>query len=405
MPHSSPASQPAPAIGPTDSQERLVFVDVLRVAIIVMVIAHHAAQAYGPTGGTWPITDPQNSDWFRPFYTVNAAVGMGLLFLLAGYFVPRAYDRKGLYRFLKDRWLRIGLPLVTFMLAVHVPVVYLLAGRPALSEFIGSLYNSGWFLVYLHLWFLGHLLLYSVIYATCRRFAAGSGSARWSWAPPNNAAIVAVIAALALITWIIRWWYPVDKWVPLLGVVAAEPAHLPQYVILFAVGVAAYRGDWLRRLPVRLGAFWLGVGLTAAALMYLLQGLAADQWNTVVADGGLNWPSLVRSTWETVIALSLCIGLIVFFREVVHRPNRLIVAMAAASYAAYILHLLIVIGLQAGIEGIAMPSVVKFALVASVGTILAFGVGHLSRYVPGLRTILGTTAHRVGQVEVPSRAD
>src|SRR5512133_1471558 len=108
MPHSSPASQPAPAIGPTDSQERLVFVDVLRVAIIVMVIAHHAAQAYGPTGGTWPITDPQNSDWFRPFYTVNAAVGMGLLFLLAGYFVPRAYDRKGLYRFLKDRWLRIG---------------------------------------------------------------------------------------------------------------------------------------------------------------------------------------------------------------------------------------------------------------------------------------------------------
>ncbi len=52
----------------------------------------------------------------------------------------------------------------------------------------------------------------------------------------------------------------------------------------------------MRRLPVRLGAFWLGVGLTAAALMYLLQGLAADRWNIVVADGGgPNWPSLVRS--------------------------------------------------------------------------------------------------------------
>ncbi|HEX6760180.1 MAG TPA: hypothetical protein VF086_17500 [Propionibacteriaceae bacterium] len=46
-------------MGPTDSQERLVFGDVLRVAVIVMVIAHHAAQAYGPTGGTWPVTDPQ----------------------------------------------------------------------------------------------------------------------------------------------------------------------------------------------------------------------------------------------------------------------------------------------------------------------------------------------------------
>jgi hypothetical protein len=57
----------------------MVFVDVLRVAVIVMVIAHHAAQAYGPTGATWPVTDPHPSDWFRPFYTVNAAVGMGLL--------------------------------------------------------------------------------------------------------------------------------------------------------------------------------------------------------------------------------------------------------------------------------------------------------------------------------------
>jgi hypothetical protein len=163
------------------------------------------------------------------------------------------------------------------------------------------------------------------------------------------------------------------------------------------IGCVAYQSG--------LAPFWLGVGLTGAAMMYLLQGLVADRWDTVVADGGLNWPSLVRSTWETVIAVSLCIGLIVFFREVVHWPNRLSVAMAAASYAAYILHLLIVIGLQAGIEGIAMPPVVKFALVASVGTILAFGVGHLSRYVPGLRTILGTTAQRVGQVEGAGRTE
>src|SRR5512133_4101285 len=49
-----------------DSQPRMVFVDVLRVAVIVMVIVHHAAQAYGPTGGTWPVTDPRPSDWFRP---------------------------------------------------------------------------------------------------------------------------------------------------------------------------------------------------------------------------------------------------------------------------------------------------------------------------------------------------
>src|SRR5512133_3904019 len=125
-----------------------------------------------------------------------------------------------------------------------------------------------------------------------------------------------------------RWTFPSTC------VLAAEPAHLPQYVILFALGVVAYRGDWLRRLPARLGIIWLAVGLAASATMYALQGMAPDRWDDVLASGGLNWPSLVRSTWETVIAISLCVGLIVFFREVVHRPNRLIVAMAAASYAA-----------------------------------------------------------------------
>jgi glucans biosynthesis protein C len=65
---------------------------------------------------------------------------------------------------------------------------------------------------------------------------------------------------LALITWVVRWWYPVDDWVPLFGVLAAEPAHLPQYVILFALGVVAYLGDWLGRMPAHLGAIWLALG-------------------------------------------------------------------------------------------------------------------------------------------------
>ena len=64
--------------------------------------------------------------------------------------------------------------------------------------------------------------------------------------------------------------------------------------------------------------------------------------------------------------------------------------MAAASFAAYILHLAIVIAAQATIEGLALPAIIKFALVAVSATILAFGLAHLSGNVPGLRTVLGT---------------
>ena len=64
-------------------QQRLVFADALRVSAIAFVIVHHAAQAYGPTGGFWPVHDHAQSGWFSPFYTANAAFGMGLMFLLA----------------------------------------------------------------------------------------------------------------------------------------------------------------------------------------------------------------------------------------------------------------------------------------------------------------------------------
>ncbi len=399
MSRAAPTFAEPAAAAPQGRPGRLVFVDLLRTVIIAWVIVHHAAQAYGPTGGTWVVHDRAHSDWFQPLYTVDAAVGLGLLFLLAGYFVPAACDRKGPGRYFRERWVRIGVPLVAFVLAVNLPLVYVVKGRPAPGEFIHELYDGGWQLIYLHLWFLGHLLLYSGIYVAWRLAAGRAGRPRRTWAPPGHAAIAGFVVALALLTWIVRLWYPVDKWVPLAYVLAAEPAKMPQYISLFAVGVMAYRGDWLRRMPTRAGMIWLGAGLLAAAGIFVLQALG--QWN-LIGGGGLNWPSLVRSTWEAVICAGLSVGLIVLFREMFHRPRRLLAAMAAASYAAYIIHIYIIVGLQAGIEGVNLPAVVKFALVAVAGIILAFGIGHLSRKVPGLRVVLGTTPRQRDKTAAPA---
>jgi glucans biosynthesis protein C len=136
------------------------------------------------------------------------------------------------------------------------------------------------------------------------------------------------------------------------------------------------------------GLTWLCVGIVASAGVYVAHAIGV--WDKVMGIGGLTLSSLVRSIWETIICVGLTVGLIVLFREMFHRSHWLLVAMAAAGFAAYILHLAIVIVVQATIEGLALPAIIKFALVAASATILAFALAHLSSNVPGLRTVLGT---------------
>src|SRR5215475_4346458 len=91
---------------------RLDYLDTLKVLLTVLVIAHHAGQPYGPTGGRWPLFDAQRATILGPFFSVNAAFFMGLFFMISAYFLPSSFDRKGVSTFLKDRLLRLGIPFV-----------------------------------------------------------------------------------------------------------------------------------------------------------------------------------------------------------------------------------------------------------------------------------------------------
>ena len=44
---------------------------------------------------------------------------MSLLFLIAGYFSPQSLDCKGQRRFVRDRLIRLGLPLVVFYFVLN----------------------------------------------------------------------------------------------------------------------------------------------------------------------------------------------------------------------------------------------------------------------------------------------
>src|SRR5436190_9744916 len=101
--------------GPVQSigaKSRLDFVDNLRWVMIVFVVSMHAAVTYSHLGSWYFMEDPKPrpvvNAIFATYQIFLQAFFMGLLFLIAGYFVPQAFERKGFGSFIRDRAVRLG---------------------------------------------------------------------------------------------------------------------------------------------------------------------------------------------------------------------------------------------------------------------------------------------------------
>jgi hypothetical protein len=328
---------------------RLDYLDALKVLLTILVIAHHAGQPYGPTGGRWPIFADQRAAMLGPFFSVNAAFFMGLFFMISAYFLPASFERKGTWSFLKDRFIRLGIPFVL------------------VGVTIGALSNTTFDPA--HMWFVSHLLVYAVLYAIWRWFRLPLPGCP----TPGNRAILGYALVLAGVTAAVRLaGFPQDRWVTVLGVVPVELAHLPQYASLFVLGVLAARNQWLIHLPTRTGMLWLGVGLAFAAARYVYTP-----------------PPMLWSVWESFICVGVCVGLPVWFREHVANPGSLVRRAAPNAFGAYVVHVMpVVVGLQFALVSANLDSLTKFALVTVAGVPLSFLLAAALRRVPAIRAVL-----------------
>jgi len=107
----------APVASPATGA-RLLFVDNIRVFLTILVILHHLMITYAGTGswiyleGRQDVVAESLGGWFC---AVDQAYFMGLFLLISAYFAPGSYDRKGPGRFLKDRLVRLGIPLAAIL--------------------------------------------------------------------------------------------------------------------------------------------------------------------------------------------------------------------------------------------------------------------------------------------------
>ncbi len=366
-----PQQAPVPA-------NRIFYLDALRIVLTILVIVHHVGQAYGPTGGYWPVQEQTRAAVLGPFFTVNRSFFMSLFFMISGYLMVGAYQRHGFAAFVRGRFIRLGIPVLFFALLM-IPARIFVFGEHITSW--DGYFNAG------HLWYLEHVLLFSVVYALWRWIRERSRKARSNPAEeprrrvPGLVVTVAALLAVAVLCGLVRIWSPIDRWMNLLGFFNVAFADVPRDLAFFIFGAMAFRRGWFESYPTRRGMGWLAVGLAAAAFWYA--------W-ALIPHGGLGeaGSAAMYLVWEEVLCFGLCIGLLVLFRQVVTAQGPFGKLLAANQYSAYFWHVVLIVGIQMAFAALPLGPFVKFAAVSLLGVPVVFLWSMLLRKVRIVRAVL-----------------
>lgn len=363
---------------------RLFFVDHLRVALTILVVLHHLAVIYGASALFYylepPKHDPLASLVLLVFVLVNQAYFMGFFFLISGYFTPGSFDRKGPTSFLKDRLLRLGIPLVVFTFVLgpiaSIGLYYWAPIKASYIELYPHLVGVG------PLWFVEMLLIFEFGYVIWRWMTRNHvRHTEHEVKPPSYVEIGIFVLALALVSYLFRIVVPLGMSIPVLGF--PTPAYLPQYLSFFILGTIAFRRNWFRTIPNSMGKVGFGVALVATILLLPL-----------ALSGGVHflgkgyWQSAAYALWDSTFAVGMYLGGITFFRHFLNRTGKFSRFLSRNAYTVYIIHAPLIVFLALALRWFHPEQLLKFGLAALIALPLCFVAANLVRKIPGASRVL-----------------
>jgi len=384
----------------TQSHTRLFFIDHLRTALTILVLLHHVALVY-QGGIPFYYVDPPKSESLGQlilflFVLFNQAWFMGAFFLIAGYFTPSSFDRKGPKAFLKERLFRLGIPLIIFIFIFN-PISSIglyLEPTPLITD---PLTWQNYWRIYPNLiglgplWFVALLLIFCFGYSTWRMLIKRQIFPLISEdTPPRYLHIGIFSLLLALVTYLFRIIIPMGKTVfdfPTLS-------YLPQYLSFFVVGITAYRYNWFRTIPNSMGIVGFITALVAVSLLFPLAFMSLLINGEILFLGNGTWQSAIYALWDSIFATTLCLATITFFRHFLNVESRFGRFLAQQSYTVYIIHSPIIVFitfalfLGYGEQGIDFGPLLKFAIAALIIVPTCFAIAYIMRKIPGISKIL-----------------
>jgi glucans biosynthesis protein C len=368
------AAQAAMTVAVDQRRERVHALDATRAIVMLLGVVLHVAWAYLPgIGPHWPLADRSSSVALGLVFYVIHMFRMMAFYLIAGFFARALLQRYGMAGWLRNRFRRVVVPLVLAYLTL-VPIMTLAvawsmvrSGRAGSASPIGLLLAQDG-LPPFHLWFLYYLLL---IYAAAvparwlfaRVVDAGgqrrvridraiAGILRSPWAP----LVAGIPCAVGLL--LSQGW---DIW---LGIRTPDQSLVPEAPALGVFGLAFAFGWVLQRQPVvlnHLAQRWRGhlaVAMVATIASLALFGVVPTYRPVPAGLGTLAFAVIyATAAWGWIFALIG--GAVAHFGQSRASWRYL----ADASYFVYLVHLPLVLWLQAALRDVAWHWSIKFSII------------------------------------------
>lgn len=378
-----------------EKKERFLYIDNLRLLMIVLVIMMHLAVTYSGIGG-WYYKEPAEIGTvqtiiFGFFQSFLQGFFMGILFLIAGYFVPASYDKKGFGRFVKDRLIRLGIPTLLYMFIVD-PFIYVgllnnrnFAGGTIFTAYFDYVVTFRFIGASGPLWFALALLIFSFIYAVFRRLIkpkADNSEKKF----PGVLKIIALILFIGACSFLVRLVQPVGT-----SIINMQLCYFSQYVVLFIAGIKCRNCGWLDKLDSKKGKTWLISGFALGSVIWgavMLFGGALND-NLDVFFGGVSWQSAAYALWESFIGVAMSIGLISLFKENYNRQNNLVRKMSENAFSVYVFHAPVIITLTLLFAPVTLLPLVKFFILTAISIPVCFiFTNYIVRKIPFMKKLL-----------------
>jgi glucan biosynthesis protein C len=411
------------------TSERIYYLDYLRGLMVLWVVLDHSMHAYTRHfADTWFIQDFQRSDFLDLWHLHNDAIMMPFMFFLAGLFLYPSLERRGVVAYIKERFIRLGIPLLLGVIFIAPFMTYdksLLGGsieegywqfwQHLILDFdrypLDRASASGfWFLTYLLMLTFGTLIVYGLFPWIRKGFSLYS---QWIFARPflgmiSLVGIACLLNGLSECVWGSVFWFTFK---PFFGV---RKARFLVKIFFFLMGVACSDGGFLTKpeLLRRLKNSWLRWFLGAFVILcvylfyvssYVTEGAYAmplvyykynfgtfPDWSMAVRlmeDEGLY--ALGRSLLLGLVMVNLSFFYLSFFARFLNRPSGFWQSLALCSYGIYIFHEPFVTFTNRILFQDSYEAEIKFLMAAALSLSVSWILTHiLLRYLPGAKRIL-----------------